>query len=163
MPGIITSSVITAGLSCLASSSPVWPSAGQLHPEAFLAQRALHQVAHRRVIIDHQHGRAASRRRRPIAAVPVGRSRPRSVGWRLDFRRQRDGEGANLCPARWCTVMSPPISWQNLRLMARPRPVPPYLRVVEASAWLKAWNSLAHLLRRHADAGVGDAKSDQWT
>ena len=36
------------------------------------------------------------------------------------------------------TVMSPPSIWQNLRLMASPRPVPPYLRVVEASAWLKA-------------------------
>ena len=37
--------------------------------------------------------------------------------------------------------------------MARPRPVPPYLRVVEASAWVKAWNSRS-AVGRDADAGV---------
>ena len=59
--------------------------------------------------------------------------------------------------------MSPPISWQNLRLMASPRPVPPNLRVVEASAWREGLEELGHLLRRHPDAGVGDSESDQWT
>jgi hypothetical protein len=29
----------------------------------------------------------------------------------------------------------PPIIWQNRRLMARPRPVPPYLLAVEEEAW----------------------------
>ena len=38
--------------------------------------------------------------------------------------------------------MSPPIIRQKRRLIASPSPVPPYLRVVEASAWVKAWNSL---------------------
>ena len=37
-------------------------------------------------------------------------------------------------PGWLVTVMSPPMSRQNLRLMARPSPVPPNLRVVEASA-----------------------------
>jgi len=32
------------------------------------------------------------------------------------------------------TVTSPPMSRQNFRLMARPSPVPPNRRVVEASA-----------------------------
>ena len=41
-------------------------------------------------------------------------------------------------PASLTTVMSPPMSWQNLRLIARPSPVPPYLRVVEASACTNA-------------------------
>jgi len=40
------------------------------------------------------------------------------------------------------TVMSPPIIWQKRLLIASPRPVPPYLRVVEASAWENSWNSL---------------------
>jgi hypothetical protein len=40
-----------------------------------------------------------------------------------------------------------------------PRPVPPYSRVVEPLAWLKARNSLALLLRRHADAGVAHRKA----
>jgi len=38
--------------------------------------------------------------------------------------------------------MSPPIIWQKRLLIASPRPVPPYLRVVEASAWENSWNSL---------------------
>src|SRR5437879_613180 len=41
------------------------------------------------------------------------------------------------------TVMSPPIKRQKRRLIASPRPVPPYLRVVEASACAKSWNNLA--------------------
>ena len=39
--------------------------------------------------------------------------------------------------------MMPPISSASFLLMASPRPVPPYLRVVLASAWLKLWKSLA--------------------
>jgi hypothetical protein len=39
--------------------------------------------------------------------------------------------------------MSPPIMFTKRLLMVRPSPVPPYLRVVELSAWLKASNSLA--------------------
>ena len=39
--------------------------------------------------------------------------------------------------------MSPPIIVQNRRLIARPRPVPPYLRVVDASTWVNSWNSLS--------------------
>src|SRR5262245_48702117 len=45
-------------------------------------------------------------------------------------------------PGVLSTVMSPPISRQKCRLIARPRPVPPYRRVVEASAWVKGWKSL---------------------
>ena len=40
------------------------------------------------------------------------------------------------------THIVPPISSASRLLMAKPRPVPPYLRVVELSAWLKLWNSL---------------------
>ena len=45
-------------------------------------------------------------------------------------------------PGLLSTVMSPPIIWQKRLLIASPRPVPPYLRVVEASAWENSWNSL---------------------
>ena len=44
-------------------------------------------------------------------------------------------------PGSLATRMSPPIKRQHLRLMASPSPVPPNLRVVEASAWEKASNS----------------------
>ena len=39
------------------------------------------------------------------------------------------------------THIVPPISSASSLLMARPRPVPPYLRVVLLSAWLNFWNS----------------------
>ena len=38
-------------------------------------------------------------------------------------------------PGSLVTSMSPPIMRHSRRLMARPRPVPPYFRVVELSAW----------------------------
>src|SRR5207248_2896446 len=44
-------------------------------------------------------------------------------------------------PGWLLTLTSPPNIWANCRVMARPNPVPPYRRVVDGSAWLKAWNS----------------------
>ena len=44
-------------------------------------------------------------------------------------------------PGSLSTPTSPPISCASRRVMASPRPVPPYLRVVEASACSKASNS----------------------
>ena len=46
-------------------------------------------------------------------------------------------------PSVLSTVMSPPMMRQKRRLMASPRPVPPYFRVVEASAWVKSSNNRA--------------------
>ena len=45
-------------------------------------------------------------------------------------------------PGSLSTVMSPPIIRQKCRLMARPRPVPPYLLAVVEDAWENSWNSL---------------------
>jgi len=45
-------------------------------------------------------------------------------------------------PGSLSTVMSPPIIWQKRLVIASPRPVPPYLQVVDASAWENSWNSL---------------------
>jgi hypothetical protein len=46
-------------------------------------------------------------------------------------------------PGVLSTDTEPPIISANMRLMASPNPVPPYLLAVETSAWEKAWNSLA--------------------
>src|SRR5215510_5826008 len=46
-------------------------------------------------------------------------------------------------PGSLATVTSPPIMRASLRVMARPRPVPPYCRAVEESAWVNSSNSLA--------------------
>ena len=43
-------------------------------------------------------------------------------------------------PNSLCTPTSPPMARARLLLMARPRPEPPYSRVVEASACTKLWN-----------------------
>ena len=43
-------------------------------------------------------------------------------------------------PASDSTPMLPPIRVTMRWQITRPRPVPPYRRVVDASAWLKAWN-----------------------
>ena len=42
------------------------------------------------------------------------------------------------CPWTLASLISPPSSTASSRLMARPRPVPPYLREVPASACWKA-------------------------
>ena len=44
-------------------------------------------------------------------------------------------------PSVLSTRMSPFISWQSLWQIARPSPVPPYLRVVDESTWLNALKS----------------------
>ncbi len=46
-------------------------------------------------------------------------------------------------PGVLLTLMVPPISSTSCLEMVRPRPVPPYLREIEPSAWLNDWNSLA--------------------
>ena len=46
----------------------------------------------------------------------------------------------------------------ELREMIRPRPVPPYLRVVEESTCVKEWNRRSRRLGRDADAGVATSK-----
>ena len=47
--------------------------------------------------------------------------------------------------------------------MARPRPVPPYLRVVELSTWVKGWNSRSMRDGRNADPGVAHAQHQRRT
>ncbi len=44
-------------------------------------------------------------------------------------------------PGALSTVTSPPIIWQKRRVIASPSPVPPYLRVVDASACENGWKS----------------------
>ena len=44
-------------------------------------------------------------------------------------------------PSSLVTPTSPPMSSTSRLTMDKPKPVPPNLRVVDASTWLKAWNS----------------------
>ena len=49
----------------------------------------------------------------------------------------------------------------SCRQMASPSPVPPYLRVIESSACINAWNSSAWVSGGDADTGVLDFKAHQ--
>src|SRR5579872_5869474 len=75
-----------------------------------------------------------------------------SLGWRVsngDFAASVDaGNGTvkwNVEPflGMLSTHILPPINSTRRLLMARPRPVPPYCREVDASAWLKDLNRRA--------------------
>ena len=90
---------------------------------------------------------ARAARRRSRAGSALGSS----------AHRHADREHGRSSPCRGpalSTHMRPPISSASRLLMARPRPVPPYLRVVEESTWLKDWNRRSMPVRRNADAGV---------
>src|ERR1700684_3187149 len=54
--------------------------------------------------------------------------------------------------------ISPPSRLANSRLMASPRPVPPYLRLVPAAARWEAPEEIRWLFERNANAGVGNFK-----
>ena len=97
-----------------------------------------------RVVVHHQHARPARSGARPERLR--GRARCRAA--------RIEGEGAALAAGSLSTPISPPISSTSRALIARPRPVPPYLRVVDVSACVNGWNSCSLLLGRHADAGV---------
>ena len=87
--------------------------------------------------------RSADRRRRRCGARRLER-RSRATKWnRLP------------CPTSLSTQMRPPISSTSCDEIARPRPVPPYRRVVEASACTNAPKICHCLSGGNADAGVG--------
>ncbi len=55
----------------------------------------------------------------------------------------------------------PSISSARRRLIASPRPVPPYRLEIDASAWLNDWNSRPDPVGRDADARVVDVEADR--
>ena len=91
-------------------------------------------------------GRSSARRR---ASASAAAPRPRRGGSGSSTREgralARDG-----CRRRSRRPSARPARWQ----IARPRPVPPNRRVVEASACVNCSNSAPQLLGRDADAGV---------
>ncbi len=68
-------------------------------------------------------------------------------GW-TRASRERTSRGTNTLnedplPGADLTLIVPPIESTSFFVIASPRPVPPYLRVVELSAWVNASNSLS--------------------
>ncbi|MCO5612280.1 hypothetical protein L7F22_066545 [Adiantum nelumboides] len=62
-------------------------------------------------------------------------------------------------PCRLSTAIAPPSISAKARVIARPSPVPPKRRVVEASAWVKRSKQPPHLLRCHPDPGIGHGEA----
>jgi hypothetical protein len=71
---------------------------------------------------------------------------------------RKSGE-ENVVPASLATVTSPPIIRASLRLMARPKPVPPNRRAVRIRL-AKFREQLRLLLGGHADPRIADRKLD---
>src|SRR5262245_49012435 len=57
----------------------------------------------------------------------------------VDFARRTENQKQLPLPGLLCTPIEPPIRSINCWQMASPRPVPPYLRVVEESACVNGW------------------------
>ena len=109
-----------------------------------------------------QDGARVRCRRRPARAGragPIGAGVGRCVATPLP--RRAVNQKVLPSPGSLSTPTCPPISSVSRLEMARPRPVPPYLRVVEASACEKVWNRRACLLLGHADAGVAAPRSPE--
>ena len=78
--------------------------------------------------------------RRPASAAlrGGGLARPQSAS-----RKRAVNQKVEPLPGSLSTPISPPICSTSCLQIASPRPVPPYLRVVEPSACTKAWKSLS--------------------
>ena len=142
--GIMTSSVIAAGRASRASRRPSMPLAAVITENPCLTRK--------RSMRSRTVGSSSiTSTVRPALPDGSGAVRGRSAdgaGSASARRRVRASAGRRMvkvepCPGALATVMSPPIMRQRRRLIARPSPVPPYLRVVEASAWVNSSNSFA--------------------
>ena len=98
--------------------------AGGLDLEPPPLQQQPQDTPARGVVVDHERAAPAKRVRRRRRAVPVcsGATSATTVNWNVEPT-----------PGSLSTHIDPPINSASRLLIARPRPVPPYWRVVEAS------------------------------
>ena len=86
------------------------------------------------------------------AVVPGGRpTRPETSSQKVEPSPGARGESDGLAD----------IISASRRVIARPRPEPPNLRVVEASPWSNRWKMPVAAVGRDADAGVGDLEAQR--
>ena len=182
MSGRNMSSEIAVGRYFRASASASAPRGATTHLEARVARQVEQDLARSRIVLDDQHHAVARLRCRPgrrgialdrARAPPAGcRQRPRaalgSLRAALDAgapsrrrRSTRQVQGERAARARpLSSVISPPSRCASSRLIASPSPVPPYLRLVPASACWNASKMMLLLVLRDADAGVADRERD---
>ena len=116
------------------------------------AQPLLQDVAVGGVVVDDQH--AAGRRSETGGWAVTGSG---GCGWRPN----RAVKAKVLPrPGSLSTVIVPPIRATSRAAIVRPRPVPPYFRVVEVSSCSKARKIRLLLVGRDADAGVAHREAE---
>ena len=84
---------------------------------------------------------SSTTRMREPGAKPAAANSPGA--WPAACPKGSSTQNTEPAPGWLETPMAPPINSATCLEIARPRPVPPKWRVVEASAWLKGWNSFA--------------------
>ncbi len=181
MSGRNTSSVMAVGRYSRASDSACLAAGGDDALEALVARQAEQDARVVRIVLhDQQHVVAVAGCRRdrratvssPLATGSTGiavatparcarSSRRRRAGARRAGvgQRQVERERAAL-PGVLTRRISPPSSVASSRLIARPRPVPPYLRLGAGVGLLERLEDQLLLLGRDADAGVADGERD---
>ena len=140
-PGISTSSVISAGCSWRASASPSSPSWAVTTSKP---SRARKRRIRSRTVCSSSITRILPVVRPPWGPCTIGSAGTQGAGV-ADCGAAAGRRTAKVepTPGVLSTAMLPPRRWQSRRLIASPRPVPPYRRVVELSAWLNSSNTLA--------------------
>ena len=163
--------MIALGRSRLREREPVSPRVRDDALEAVLARHREQRPRERRVVLDDQEDAVVRAevlrdRRRSLPAGAARRARPAGTG---ASRRSATGasysagrKSVNMLPlpASLSTWISPPSRRAISRLIDRPRPVPPYLRLVVPSACWKASKISCCLSFGDADAGVDDGERD---
>ena len=119
-------------------------------PHAPVGQHLLEDAAVGGVVVHDQHRQA----------VQVRPAAPAAAGGAPSLARPNRAVKWNVLPwpTSLSTQMRPPIRSTSCAEIVSPRPVPPYLRVVELSACANGSKIAACLLRRDADAGVADGE-----
>ena len=78
---------------------------------------------------------------RPVNAVCKFTSHPVPTAFKFSLTAGTVNQKVEPFPSVLSTPIWPPINSTNCLEIARPKPVPPYFLVVEASTWVKDWNS----------------------
>ena len=107
---------------------PLVPSRRHLDSKAVFLQGTAHQIMHGRIVVYHQN----SRGRRAEGGCGAGLA-AEGAGSSAGSFTSAGSVTVKVLPLPYSlvAVRSPPIMWQNLRLIAKPSPVPPYLRLVD--------------------------------
>ncbi len=137
IPGIMTSSVIASGRSSRARRRPSSPLAATTTRKPSRPRK--------RCIRSRTAASSSITSTVPMVAAPGSADTEATTGSGSLSETSVGSRMVNVLPrpASLSTVTSPPIIRQSRRLSARPSPVPPYFRVVAASACEKASNSRA--------------------